>query len=138
MKTYFKEDRNSPHAYLYACGWGREPVFDHAHIVARFGGGRPEALTEIFDTLCAGLIDEAISSDKTELIIIDELGFLEREALIFKSAVMRALDSDKPVIAVIRQGLPNWTREAASKGSIFEVTAENREELYEEITLNWL
>ncbi len=130
LKTLFKEDRKSPHSFLYACGWGEEAVFDEAHIIARFGGGRPEALTGVFDTYCAGLIDRAVDSRSCELIVIDELGFLEKEALKFKSAVLRALDCPKPLIAVVRQGLPGWTGEAAERGSLFEVREENRDRLF--------
>jgi hypothetical protein len=46
---------------------GREPVFDERHIIARFGGGPPEGLTESFDTLCAGLVDKAVDSADAEL-----------------------------------------------------------------------
>ncbi len=126
LKTLFREGREEPHAFLYACSWGAEPLFDEGHIIARFGSGRPEALTERFDALCADLIEAAVNNDEARLIVIDELGYLEKDALLFKAAVLRALDCPKPVIAVIRQGLPGWTAEAAGKGSIYEVTAGNR------------
>lgn len=135
LKTLFKESREEPHAFLYAAPWGREPVFDERHIIARFGGGRPEGLTESFDTLCAGLVDKAVDSADAELIIIDELGFLEKDALRFRDSVLRALNCPKPVIAVIRQGLPAWTTGLVDAGPciLFEVTEENRGRLADKV-----
>jgi nucleoside-triphosphatase THEP1 len=131
LKTLFKEKRDEPHACLYACRWDAKPVFDENHIIARFGSTYPEALTYRFNALCAEMINEAVENEKVQLIIIDELGFLERDALSFKSAVIRAVECPKPVIAVIRKGLPGWTAEVSGKepGDLYEVTVENRNDL---------
>ncbi len=135
LKTLFKEKRGEPHAFLYAAPWGQEPLFDESHAVARFGGGRPEGLTAVFDSLCAGLVDKAVESADAELIVIDELGFLEKDALAFRASVLRALACPKPVIAVVRQGLPAWTADLVGAGpcALLEATEENRGRLAEEM-----
>ena len=56
---------------------------------------------EAVDTMAAGAILDAISSKG--IIIIDEIGRMELYSEKFKSAVLHALDSDKPVIGTIME-----------------------------------
>ena len=54
---------------------------------------------EVFDTLGAQLIESAPEGD---IILMDELGFLENDAKAFQSTVMRALDGETPVLAAVK------------------------------------
>jgi len=56
---------------------------------------------EAIDTLAAGAVLEAVGNKK--IIVIDEIGKMELYSDEFKSAVLRALDSDKPVIGTIME-----------------------------------
>lgn len=54
---------------------------------------------EVFDGLGAQLIKSAPSGG---IILMDELGFLENDARVFQSTVLRALDSETPVLAAVK------------------------------------
>ena len=64
---------------------------------------------------------------------MDELGFMESEAYAFRSAVLRALDSDVPVLAAVKdkQGVPFLQQvRQHPQAEVFAINAENREELF--------
>ena len=67
---------------------------------------------------------------------MDELGFLEAEAVAFTAAVLRALARDIPVIAAVksRTDVPflNAVR-SMPKAEIFYITRENRDQLLQEL-----
>jgi nucleoside-triphosphatase len=56
---------------------------------------------EAIDVLAAGAILDAIGN--SSVIVIDEIGRMELYSEKFRSAVLRALDSDKPVIGTIME-----------------------------------
>ena len=64
------------------------------------------------------------------MVILDELGFLEKDALEFRAAVLEALAGPKPVWGVLRLGGGCWGD--ADLGRIVTVTRENRDELIDE------
>ena len=70
------------------------------------------------------------------IILMDELGFMEAKAEAFTRAVLDALDGDIPVIAAVkaRFDIPflNDVR-AHSKGQLYMITQENRDQVYEEL-----
>lgn len=56
--------------------------------------------TEVFDTLGSKCLER--SSKLSKLIIMDEIGFLEAKALLFRKAILDVLDSEKFVLGVIK------------------------------------
>ena len=64
-----------------------------------------------------------------DVVVLDELGFLEKDALEFRSAVLEALRSPKPVWGVLRLGGGCWGD--ADLGRIVTVTIRNRDRLAE-------
>lgn len=89
--------------------------------------------THIFDTIGVKLLT---FESRPDLIVMDEIGFMERDAKDFQKKVLELLRSDMPVLGVIKRNEgPNIN---AFLKSIFEnpgidihkVTVENREELY--------
>ena len=70
------------------------------------------------------------------ILLMDELGFMEAKAEAFTRAVLDALDGDIPVIAAVkaRFDIPflNDVR-AHSKGQLYMITQENRDQVYEEL-----
>jgi nucleoside-triphosphatase len=66
-----------------------------------------------------------------ELIIMDELGFLESAAPAFRQAVLATLAGTIPVLGVLRQGDIPWHREIKDcpRVRLYEVNEENREAL---------
>ncbi len=82
---------------------------------------------DAIDTLATGAILDAISNK--EVIIIDEIGRMELFSDKFKSAVLGALDSDKPVLGTILEK-NNTFADAIKKRidvEIVQITEKNRD-----------
>ena len=88
---------------------------------------------ERFNTLGCKALENAAESG---LIIMDELGPHEGNAVEFCSAVMRALDGDIPVLGVLQKADSDFLSTVAghSKVQVIEVTRENREGLLKEMS----
>ena len=112
--------------FLYPYG---SPDYGEASVCARMGPGGKSAYPEVFDTRGAALVRAAAADPAVEVIVLDELGFLEAEALEFRAAVLEALRSPKPVWGVLRLGGGCWG--GADLGRIVTVTRENRDRLAE-------
>lgn len=70
-------------------------------VAHRFGKNYPRAFAsypEIFDTIGCKLLE----SNNCQLIIMDELGFMEADAFEFQRAVLSCLDGSIPVLGVIK------------------------------------
>ena len=67
------------------------------------------------------------------LWVMDECGRLERDALAFQRAVLEKLEGDTPVLGVVREGFPGWTKSIASHPNVelITVTEDNRDALPE-------
>jgi len=66
-----------------------------------------------------------------EMIIMDELGFLESNASLFKRAVLDTLDRGTPVLGVLRLGDVPWHVDIKRNPlvSLYDVTMDNRDRL---------
>lgn len=104
-------------------------------VCARMGGGGRRANPAVFDTLGVELLRKAMADADVDVIVIDELGFLEESAETFRNAVSAALRGSKPVLGVVREGLGAWSE--APLGEVIEVTEGNRDAVPGEI-LAWL
>ena len=106
FRTGFGPDRACPERLLYL--WSAaEPArydFDHA-VVKFFNGCAPEAIPGRFDAM-----GTACLTGTPALWVMDECGRLEREALAFQRAVLEKLEGDTPVLGVVREGFPGWTK----------------------------
>lgn len=90
---------------------------------------RPVSRPEVFDRIGPGLL----SAERADLLIMDELGTMERQSPAFCGAVLRALDSGVPVLGVIKprsSDLLDAVR-AHPRVKVVTVTRENREALLE-------
>lgn len=124
FRTYFAGGR---HTDLYLSPAGGPRLYDPAHVVVRFPeDGPPQADAARFDALGAPLVDAPCP-----LLILDECGRLERDARRFQAAVLAAFDRDAPILAVVREGFPGWTRQIVDHPSatLLTVTEENRDRL---------
>ena len=103
-----------------------------ARVAAHFTGDGRIPVTETFNSYGVSLLSAVPAPG---LLLMDELGFLEREALAFQCAVLDAMDEDTPVLGVIRQGASGWldTLRSHDRVQILTVTEENRDDLPEEI-----
>lgn len=100
-------------------------------LVGRGNGITKESFPEAFETF--GL--ECLRSAPDSLILMDELGTMEREASFFQQAVLHCLDGNNPVLATIK------TKEVAfleavknhPNAAVYRITEENRDALFEEL-----
>jgi nucleoside-triphosphatase len=92
---------------------------------------RYESYADVFDGLGAELLRRAAHCD---LIIMDELGFMETDALGFQKTVFSLLDGAAPVLGVVKppsasKSLPFLSGvRSHEKVRVFTVTPENRDE----------
>ena len=87
-----------------------------------------ENAVALFNVLGTQTLDNA---DNYQLIIMDEIGYMESQAEDFQKAVLRVLDKDTPVLGVVREYRSPFLDEVRSRPdvTVLEVTEENRDEL---------
>ena len=112
--------------FLYPYG---KPDYARESVCCRMGPWGKTALPEVFDARGAALIRAALADPNADVVVLDELGFLEAEAKEFRKAVLEALNSPKPVWGVLRLGGGCWGD--IDLGKTVTVTAENRDSLAE-------
>ncbi len=81
---------------------------------------------EAIDATAVAAIEDALAG--SGLIVIDEIGKMELCSKKFREAVMKALDSEKPVAGVIMESHNDFADRVKERGdvSLIEVTAGNR------------
>ena len=67
----------------------------------RYGPGRgPECFPQVFDTRGVQLLRDA---EQADLILMDEIGWMESNAAAFRSRVSELLDGTVPILGVVRK-----------------------------------
>lgn len=91
------------------------------------------AVPTTFNTLGVNILEDSLKSEKS-VIIMDELGFFETQAVEFQESVFKCLRSAKPVLGVIKPLSSNFLNQVRSETEVevLEVTVANREEQYQE------
>ena len=116
--------------YLLRAGGGEAP--DAENFLFRCGcGGDPGR----FDALgCAALAD----TEGRSLLVMDELGPHEAQAVRFQAAVFRALEGEIPILGVLQQADSDFLRRIAGhpQVTVLTVTEDNRGRLAAEL-LRW-
>ena len=116
--------------YLLRAGTGEAP--DAENFLFRCGcGGDPGR----FDALgCAALAD----TEGRSLLVMDELGPHEAQAVRFQAAVFRALEGKIPILGVLQQADSDFLRRIAGhpRVTVLTVTEDNRGSLGAEL-LRW-
>ena len=132
LTCFLTRERGS--SSLYMVPPEEKDLRDEEHVVAVLEGGKMRPLTERFDTLGAQLLREARSHPEA-LILMDECGHLEKNAMIFRQEILACLDGDIPVLGVLRRDQP-WHDFIKNhpKVRVLTLTEENREGIAEEIT----
>jgi nucleoside-triphosphatase len=111
----------------------REQILSHVDIKSKLRVGKYGVDINTIDKLIVGSIEEAIQNK--DIIIIDEIGKMEMFSERFKSAVKKALDSQKKVLATI----PVYSNafldslKARKDVEIFNLNVDNRDGLIEDI-----
>ena len=93
----------------------------------------PAAFPEVFDRCGVMILADAENCD---LILMDEIGKIERKALVFTKRVLELLDGDVPVFGVLRKEGSTPLQEQIRNHpnvQLIEVTEENRDRLATEL-----
>ena len=120
-----------PNVYIRPAMPGRE--CEKYHLATHHPDSRvTDCDTSIFDQLGVRLLTETPDAD---LVVMDELGYLERHAFVFQQVVRDILAGDVPVIGTLRMKDIPWLEpiKADPRISLFDVTLENRDKLPQEI-----
>ena len=112
---------------------GKTGRLAEAGFESRFRLGRYGIDMESFEGVAVKAIEDAI--DKSDIIVIDEIGFMELKSRRFRELLIKALDSPKPVIATImrsRYEFVDRIKERADTETMV-VRVENRDGLLGEV-----
>ena len=91
---------------------------------ARVPGGDRAYAARCFDAVGVHLLSRA--RRQGELIVIDELGWLEQDAKGYQQELHAALDGAVPVFAVLRQNRTEWADWIRSRGDIHLLTVDRQ------------
>lgn len=128
IETYSPEPRGVLPKRLFLRAYGSEET--GAYLCTLPQGDRG-AVLHGFNETASVLLAQAQKS--AELIVIDEIGRLEREALAYHEALRACLDGSRPVLGVIRRHKADWADWIRAREDVLllEVTEENRSALAE-------
>lgn len=119
--------KDDPNVYMRPAGLGCE---GEIYNLAKWNtqGGGLVCDTMVFEQVGARILEQSKSAD---LIIMDELGYLESNAPIFKQAVIDTIYGDIPVLGVLRLGDVPWHTDIKRYPNItlLDVNEENRDAL---------
>ncbi len=90
------------------------------------------AVKEGFETVGVNAVRNAVESS-CPLIVMDELGFLEEEALAFQEEVLKALRGSKLVFGAIKEERNSFLEKIAELSCVIEIDEVNRNSLPEEL-----
>lgn len=114
---------------IYICRAGRPVFSSDLGVVGDCGEfGFPKSFPEVFDRTGKKLVEDIEGYD---LIIMDELGFMENEAKLFQEAVFKTLGSGVPVLGVLKKKESSFLNSVRSFPGVkvIEVTEDNRDAL---------
>ncbi len=87
-----------------------------------------------FEEVALAALEDAI--EKRDIIVIDEIGYMELKSKRFRELVLMALDSQKPVLATVMKNSFDFpdSIKARDDTDVISVRVDNREILVNEIT----
>lgn len=126
IETYSTESRDAQCRRLFLRAYGSG---EKGTLIGIVPGSDRTAAAPLFDTLAVRLLEDA--QEKSKLIVIDEIGRLERDAHAYHAALKACFDSGKTVIGVLRKHKSEWADFIRSREDVLllEVTQQNRDDL---------
>jgi len=116
---------------VYFKPFGASDIYDEAHrIIERIDPVQRRVFPEVFDETGAAILLDALES-RPDIIVIDEIGTFEKRREVFKTVVVKCLDSAIPVLGVIRKAKSDFLDEIRSRPDveIIEITVDNRDNI---------
>lgn len=126
IETYSPEPRGVKPKRLFLRAYGSK---DEGTLVCMIPGEDRAGVVSVFDTVAVELLEKARRDG--DVIVIDEIGRLERDAHAYHSVLQACLDGTKPVLGVIRRQQAVWADWIREREDVLllEVTQENRDAL---------
>lgn len=112
---------------------GKESVLDDEHCVGLCNCGQHYTNYEVFNTLG---VEYLTCEDKDTIIVMDEVGFLEMNAERFKAKIFEVLQSENPVLLMLKERMDiDYLKEIRDYPGVefIHMTEENREEVFERV-----
>ncbi|MGH4124534.1 MAG: nucleoside-triphosphatase [Clostridium sp.] len=104
-----------------------------------FGKGKCcYGIPEVFEKKGVEILCQSLKIPKS-IILMDELGFFEKDAMEFKAQVHRTLDSKHRVLGVLKEKTNEFLNSIAARADVkvIKVTLENRDSIAKEINKYW-
>lgn len=130
FKTYKAQVMTGKLSKIFICDINRPKCFNMGNCVAVINDGKkPVARTTIFDTVGVQYLKETYS----DIVVMDELGFLEKNAKLFEMSVRDCLNSNKLVLGVLgAEKQAPWIIEAINGNTeILELNGINNDKMIE-------
>jgi len=110
--------------YIQAADTNEAILSPENRIGRRYGNGLWASFPEIFDTIGIDLLNKVDHS----LILMDELGFMENNAISFQNKVLEKLDQKVPVLGVLKPKRLPFLEKVRNhpQVTILEISTENR------------
>ncbi|MBR5301963.1 MAG: hypothetical protein IKU38_03935 [Clostridia bacterium] len=126
LETYSPEPRGVRPKRLLLRAYGSN---EEGTLVCMIPGEDRSQVAPLFDMLAVRLLEAAQRQD--EVVVIDEIGRLERDAHAYHAALKACLDGEKPVLGVIRKQQAAWADWIRAREDVLllEVTPDNRDAL---------
>lgn len=117
--------------FIFPAGSEGIPETEENHI-GDGAGGAPQGYPEVFDTYGV----RCLEAEPGGIIVMDELGFFEKDAKVFCSKVLELFDGDIPIVATVKTGhdidILNKVINHPN-ADVYYINEENRDELYERL-----
>lgn len=112
---------------------GEKGILAHVDFSGPMRVGKYGIRLELFENLAVSSIEEGIQ--RQCLIVIDEIGKMELFSRRFQAVLIKAFDSDSPVLATIGKFFHPLLKEIKNQSDVvlFELTCANRSALEQEI-----
>ena len=97
-----------------------------------------QGITKAFETRGVEILKNALHH-QSDLILMDELGFFEKEALKFQQKVFELLDGGTKVLGVIKKRSNPFLESIKKRENVMviEVTLDNRDEILNRLNKIW-
>lgn len=135
FRTFIGEDFEPMKSYVYMSPSDKEKGINEKDIIVALRDKTAMEFTpypEVFDKDGVNLLSE---SYETDLIIMDELGFMESEAFEFQAKIFELLDGDIPILGAIKpDDSPFLDKVREHKNvNVLEINGENRNHICHDV-----
>lgn len=130
VKETVQDDNGRYPVYIYE--YGKAGTRSAEKLVGFSDGKHSESYPKVFDRNAVILQEARRNAD---IIVMDEIGIMERSADTFCAEVLKCLDGVKPVLAAVKSKPSSYLERIRKHPNcrVFYITEENREELVTEV-----